>query len=113
MEFCMHTRNAGPMQTALMILLGCFVLWSGTKAWARTYTTQFGLTENPISEGGNWINGKANGADWADVSTTNGLAIGLESGFTGYDDATAVLSGTWGNDQTAEATVYTVNQNSS
>lgn len=110
MGFCMHTRNAGPMQTGLVILLVCRVLWFGTEAAARTYTTHFSFTENPISEGGNWINGKANGVDWADVSTTNGLAIGLESGFTGYDDATALLTGNWGSNQTASATVYTTNR---
>jgi len=78
-----------------------------------TYTTTFPLTENPISESGQWINGAAVGLDWSDVSTTQGLAIGREYGWNGYDDATAVLSGRWGPDQTAEATVYSVNQNDS
>lgn len=78
---------------------------------ARTYTTKFPLTENPISEGGNWINGKAVGLDWADFQTTPALAFGTESGSNGYDDSTALLEGTWGPDQTAEATVHSVNQN--
>ena len=82
----------------------------GTNARARTYTTHFPLTENPISEGGNWINGQTTGLDWADVSTTPGLAIGLESGFTGYDDATALLTGIWGSNQTATAIVYATNR---
>ncbi len=86
------------------------VLASGTEAGARTYTTHFPLSENPIFEGGNWINGRTTGLDWADVATTNGTAIGLESGFTGYDDATALLTGTWGSNQMATATVYTTNR---
>jgi len=90
----------------LMLLALCPV----TEAVARTYTTYFPSTENPISEGGNWINGKAVGVDWADISTTPGLAVGLESGSTGYDDATALLTGTWGPNQTAMATVYATNR---
>lgn len=92
--------------TFLVLLL----LASATVAIARTYTTHFPLTESPISEGGNWINGRTTGLDWADVAVTNGRAIGLESGFTGYDDATALLTGTWGSNQSATATVYTTNR---
>src|SRR6266446_8723499 len=78
---------------------------------SHTYTTNFPLTENPISEGGNWINGGALGLDWANVRTTSGLAFGTESGFGGYDDSTAVLTGTWNADQMAQAVVHSVNQN--
>jgi hypothetical protein len=84
---------------------------AGGKVWAASYTTNFPLTENPLSENGHWINGKANGLDWADVSTTPGLAFGTESGSSGYDDSTAILAGSWGPDQTVQATVHTVNQN--
>jgi hypothetical protein len=71
-------------EQAQTVALHLIVLaWSsGPQALARTYTTTFPLTENPISEGGNWINGKAVGLDWANLATTNGMAIGLESGFT-------------------------------
>jgi hypothetical protein len=82
---------------------------------ARTgspYSTTFPLTENPISEGGNWINGLAVGLDWADVATTPGLAFGTQSGAANYNDSTAVLAGIWGPDQSALATVHTVNQQS-
>ena len=72
----------------------------------NTYTTNFPLTENPISENGKWINGKTTGLDWANVTTTPGKAIGTESGSNGYDDSTAILAGTWGPDQTAQATVF-------
>jgi hypothetical protein len=76
-----------------------------------TYTTNFPLTENPISEGGNWINGQAAGIDWADIRTTPGFAFGTESGKVRYGDSTALLTGTWGPNQTVQATVHTVNQN--
>jgi hypothetical protein len=75
------------------------------------YDTRFSLTENPLSEGGRWLNGQANGVDWKDVRTTPGLAFGSDgSGTPHYDDPTAILSGTWNPNQAVEATVYTVNQ---
>jgi hypothetical protein len=76
----------------------------------RTFTTDFPRTEQPISEGGNWECGKTLGVDWADVATKQGLAYGLESGTGGYDDSTALVTGPWGPNQTAEAIVHTVNQ---
>jgi hypothetical protein len=81
-----------------------------TGAASHNYTTNFPNTENPISEGNNWTNGKAVGLDWADVATIPGLAYGTESGSGGYDDSTAILNGTWGPDQTVEATVHSVHQ---
>src|SRR6266700_1057824 len=74
----------------------------------RVYTTTFPLTENPISESGNWINGQAIGLDWHDVSTTPGLAIGHQSG-SSYTDGTALLTGAWGPTQTVEAVVHSAN----
>ncbi len=95
---------------ALTIFVLCLVFWPGRDANARTYTTGFALNENPISENGLWINGQTAGLDWANVATTNGMAIGLESGFTGYDDATTLLTGSWGSNQTASAIVFTTNR---
>ena len=78
------------------------------------FTTDFPLTENPISEDGNWINGGTVGLDWGNVQTTPGLAFGtVVSGGPPYNDSTAVLSGTWGPNQTACGTIYTVNETSS
>lgn len=74
----------------------------------HSYTTNFPNTENPIAEGGRWINGKTTGIDWSDVSTTPGKAIGLQC-CASYTDATAILTGTWGADQQATATVFTDN----
>lgn len=76
-----------------------------------TYTTNFPLTENPISENGNWTNGLADGLDWGDVRTTPGLAFGTRAG--NYADSTAVLTGNWSPDQMAQATVHTINQTDS
>jgi MYXO-CTERM domain-containing protein len=77
-------------------------------ATPRTYTTNFPLTENPISEGGNWINGATTGLDWGDVSTTPGQTHD-HSGAARYGDATALLTGSWLPDQMAQATVYAGN----
>ena len=78
-------------------------------AEARTYTTSFTSTENPISENSNWTNGETDGIDWEDVETKNGRAHGTQTGSGGYDDSTALLTGIWGNDQEVSATVYSAN----
>lgn len=97
----------------------------------RSYRTRFQVTEDPISEGGMWVNGKAEGVDWADVVTEQGRAHGgkvkvgarerraeqgnLDGGEAAapegdYDDPTAVLTGSWGPDQYVRATVFSRNQ---
>jgi hypothetical protein len=88
----------------------------------NTYTTNFALTENPISEGGKWVNGSSAGTTagtcnghpcyvWANAQTTPGRASGTEQidTITGqsYRDGTALLTGTWGADQCVQATVFT------
>jgi hypothetical protein len=80
------------------------------------YTTTFSRNENPISEGGKWLNGHTDGLDWTDVRTTPGFAFGTEIGGNRpdpqkYDDSTALLKGTWGPNQTVEATVRSKNPN--
>jgi len=80
------------------------------------YSTTFRHAENPLSEGGKWLNGLADGLDWADVKTLPGLAFGAEIGGSRpapqkYDDSTALLKGTWGPNQTVQATVYSVHPN--
>jgi hypothetical protein len=99
----------------------------------RSYRTRFELTEDPISEGGLWVNGRTDGIDWADVVTEDGLAHGgkvrmsvaerrAEQGNLedssgedaapegDYDDPTAVLTGSWGRNQYVRATVFSRNQ---
>jgi hypothetical protein len=88
-----------------------FLLTCSANVCAQTYSTTFNLTENPISENHRWINGKDVGLDWASASTSPGLVIGRQSGSEGYDDATALVAGGWGTDQTVQARVFTQNQN--
>lgn len=82
------------------------------------YKTNFSRTENPIREGGKWLNGQTDGLDWTNVRTTRGFAFGTEIGGNRpapqkYDDSTALLKGNWGPDQTVQATVHLVDSNRS
>ena len=74
------------------------------------YRTGFVNEENPLFERGVWANGQTTALDWANVRTAHGLAFGTDSGRVRFSDSTALLTGAWGPDQTAEARVYTVNQ---
>jgi hypothetical protein len=97
----------------------------------RSYRTRFGQDENPISEGGIWLNGARDGIDWADVIVRNAVAYGavtrmqtaerrIEQGNLDpkapdaapegdYDDPTALLAGAWGKNQHVTATVFSKN----
>jgi hypothetical protein len=68
-----------------------------------TYSTTFDRNEKPLSEGGAWR--RANNA-WTDVQTVNGLAYGTNGASHTYDDSYALLTGTFGADQTIEAIVF-------
>ena len=115
-----HWRLAAPI--AILLIFGP-LLWlmsrvpavspgpSAPSSVRRTYTTHFVNEENPILEGGTWINGRTAALDWANVRTIPGLAFGTDSGNVKYSDSTALLTGTWGPDQAVEAAVYSVNQN--
>jgi hypothetical protein len=98
----------------------------------RSYGTRFQHDEDPISEGGIWLNGARDGIDWADVVVRNGVAYGgvtrmqaaerrveqgnLASAAPGaapegdYDDPTALLAGPWGRNQHARGGVFSRNQ---
>ena len=101
----------------------------------RSYATSFATDEAPLSEGDVWLNGRADGIDWCDVITKDGLAHGevtrmtvaerraeqgnlaeAEAGASDpvgdYDDPTAVLKGAWGKDQYVQARVFSRNQTS-
>jgi hypothetical protein len=81
-----------------------------TATATRTYWTNFPATENPISESANWINGGSTGLDWSNMRSTPGRAFGTQVGNgTGpaqFSDSAAILTGVWGNNQGAQATVY-------
>jgi len=103
-----------PSGIALLIIAGVWGLATRSLSWLPTsapsgthglYATDFSRTENPISEGGQWLNGQTDGLDWTDVRTTPGFAFGTEAGgnrpdLQKYDDSTAILKGTWRPNQT-------------
>jgi hypothetical protein len=68
----------------------------------RSYSTDFDLTEFPISEGGAWSN---TGQPWTKVRTAEGLAFGSNGQADTYDDSYAYLSGFPPNQQ-GEAVVH-------
>jgi hypothetical protein len=74
------------------------------------YSTNFDLTENPISEDGKWQSGAAIGLDWKDVRTSGGIAFGTQTGDDKFRDSTALLTGTWDPNQSVSGVVHTVNQ---
>jgi hypothetical protein len=75
----------------------------------RSYSTRFRLDEDPISEGGKWVNGGKDGIDWYNVITKHGVAYGAVTQGD-YTDPTALLTGTWGKNQKARARVFSRNQ---
>jgi hypothetical protein len=76
------------------------------------YATDFNIAENPIYEGGNWINGGDTGLDWHNVQTGNGYAYGTPAAVR-YSDPTAILAGSWGADQYIDGVVYSAGPNPS
>jgi hypothetical protein len=105
-----HVKVAARLALTVGVLAGGGLAAQAVPAVAAAvdpYTTNFPLTENPISEGGVWLNGKATGLDFSDVRTTAGRAFGTQTG-TGatYADSTAILNGTFGSDQEASGTVF-------
>ena len=98
--------------TAILILLIPAVMTAqptDARRPKRSYSTRFQLDEDPISEGGKWINGGKDGIDWYNVITKNGVAYGAVSQGA-YTDPTALLAGTWGKNQTVKAKVFSKNQ---
>src|SRR6266852_1467828 len=81
------------------------ILLLAAVAVAQTYTTNFPLTEDPISEGGKWINAGVVGLDWSNVRATPGFAFGTNSGTVAFADSWALLAGTWGSDQIVQAAI--------
>ena len=99
-------RKRGSALLLLCLCCGCGGTGNTTDP-PGTYSTTFPQTENPISEGGNWVNGGVVGLDWSDISTTPGLAIGNQTG-RNLSDSTAVLQTLqWAPNQKATAVVVT------
>ena len=120
-----HKLVVGSLAMALFVVVGIWPLAKrglsllaqpASAATHGPYITDFSRTENPISEGGKWLNGQTDGLDWTDVRTTPGFAFGTEIGGNRpdpqkYDDSTALLKGIWGPNQTVQATVRSTNPN--
>jgi hypothetical protein len=68
-----------------------------------SYTTNFNLTENPISEGGRWHG--PNGTGFTNVRTANGNAFGTNGVTDTYDDSYAYMTG-FTNDHEVEAVIH-------
>lgn len=77
----------GPRLGILVLGLGAF---AATSARAQSYSTSFDGSEFPLSEGGAWHH---QGLDWTRVRKQGGIAYGTQTGFDGYGDSYAYLSG--------------------
>ena len=96
----------------------------------RSYRTDFPLDENPVSEGGMWLNGKKDAIDFTDCITSDGFIHGAPSRMNAlekraeqgnldsdsedategdYDDPTAILSGEWGPNQHGKGVAHIEN----
>jgi hypothetical protein len=86
---------ATPRLTLPLFAAGSIALLAATlPVVAQTYTTEFPATENPISEGGKWVQGGGTtGLDWTNARTSGGLAFGTQTGSGGYNDSISLLGG--------------------
>jgi hypothetical protein len=95
---------------AAALFVGIFGGWRGRQNAVQAaghesrYSTEFQLTESPISEGERWMGGKTVGLDWGDVSTIPGYASGV-AGPKQYADSVALLTGDWATNQSVEEVV--------
>jgi hypothetical protein len=89
------------------LLILCLLVRMPTFA-QNHYFTVFNSTENPISEGGRWLNGASVGIDWCDVETVGNRAQAVPPCTSpgGFNDPIAILTGTWATTQVAVAKVW-------
>jgi len=72
---------------------------------SKPYLTVFPLEENPICENGSWVDGQSAGSSlWGNVRTGDNMAFGVSEP-TQFGDPTAILTGSWGPNQTVSGTV--------
>lgn len=108
-----NPQTAGPASGSLTVssnALALNVSLSGSGTNGSSFQTSFPATENPISQGGQWVNGLADGLDWGNVQTigngTSGAAYGTTiSPGPPFNDSVALIKGTWGLNQTVTGTV--------
>lgn len=95
-----------------LALLAIALLAAAMPALATSYSAGLAATQNPISENGMWLNGKTNGGNWNDCAMLAGFIYGTQPNADGaeqYADAACALTGTWGPNQVAQATVSVPN----
>src|SRR5882672_2047029 len=68
----------------------------------NSYTSNFGIDENPLSEGGKWLQTDATNTK---VKVVGGRAFGTQSGLGAFDDSNAYLTG-FGDNYEVEGTVW-------
>lgn len=69
------------------------------------YSTGFPSTENPLSDGGRWVQGLDVGVAWGNVQSTPGLCFATRN-LGGFNDDIAHLTGSWPANQFAQGTVF-------
>lgn len=59
-----------------------------------SFVADFSATENPINQGGKWLNGGATGLDWTNCQTAGGLlgATSIELAPPPYNDSIAIVN---------------------
>jgi hypothetical protein len=94
----MRFTNKTPFGIALFLLT--------VPLFAQNYSTTFSATENPICDGSpcKWSVPGSVASQWGNVQTAPGLAFGVSEP-TQFGDPTAILTGTWGPDQTLQGTI--------
>jgi hypothetical protein len=87
--------------------MGFFLVPASSPVIYPPYSTSFPNNEDPISEGGKWKNGLTDGLDWADCKIVGGNVVSKQI-YTGdhYNDATAILTGSWNVNHRAKATIF-------
>jgi hypothetical protein len=97
-------RSAIPCPPPLVSVGGGTSAATTCPASQTTYSTSFPATENPISEGGRWVNGGIFGK--TNIQTSPGKAYGTMVGFDGtnFIDSCACLKG-FGPDQQVTCTI--------
>lgn len=83
----------------MKIFTAFFLAALALPAMANSYSTNF---QNPSSEAANWIQGGTTGQSWNNCLFSPGFAYGAQKGLVNYDDSLCVLTGTWGQNQSAQ-----------
>lgn len=83
--------------------MSAFLLRYGASTPRAFYTTNFPLTENPISESSRWYRTDTNSTA---IRTSGAVAFGTQTGSGGFDDSQAALTGFSGLNVSIEITVF-------